>query len=185
MSSQYSSEIFKAMRYLKPVVAIALSIPLTIAQARAEPVALDVHCLCQRGDKATNYFGNVALTAANREAMKTLIEGGGVKLGQQLTLKGAGCSAATFPQGYKDKCGDTSVVKWVTSTQAERTIVPNAEFSGEVTIRISSNSGIPLAMDSTDAAVKLDEQRWPKAASFSVMGQDVTTLNTPPKKAKK
>ncbi len=173
------------MRGLRSVVTAALVMPLTLAQSRAEPVALDVHCLCQRGDKATNYFGNVALTAANREAMKTLIEGGGVKIGQELTLKGAGCSAATFPQGYKDKCGDASIVKWVTSTQAERTIVPNSEFSGEVTIRISSNSGIPLASDSTDTAIKLDEQRWPNSASFSVMGQDVTTLKSPAKKAKK
>ncbi|MBL8564555.1 MAG: hypothetical protein JNM89_02425 [Hyphomicrobiaceae bacterium] len=173
------------MRNFKLVVAFSFSIALTFAPARAEPVALDVNCLCKRGDKATDYFGKVALTPGNRDAMKALIESGGVKLGQQLTLKGAGCNAATFPPGWKDKCGDTSVVNWVTATKAERTIVPNAEFSGEVTIRVSSNSGIPLAMDSTDAAVKLDEQRWPQAGTFSVMGQDVTTLKTPPKKGKK
>ncbi|MGD9785212.1 MAG: hypothetical protein AB7E80_05670 [Hyphomicrobiaceae bacterium] len=160
---------------LRIVTLAGLLVPLGTLAAHAEAVVLDAHCLCKRGDKPTVYFGKLALTSANREAMKTLIESGGVQLGKQVTLKGMGCNPGTFPDGWKDRCGDTSVTTWVTPTKAEWSSVPNDEYAGEVTIRITSNSGIPLALESSDEKVLLDENRWPDASVFSVMGPDVRT----------
>lgn len=154
----------------RALMTAALAILANASAARSEPVVLEAQCLCKLGNKPNWFKGTIALTPQNREAMKTLIEAGAVELNKQVVLKGAGCNPSTFPSGWKDKCGFTSVSKTDAAGKPTRINVDNTEFSGEVSIQIKSNFGIPRAKSSAPGVVKIDETRWPKSTTFGILG---------------
>lgn len=49
------------------------------------------------------------MTPEARDKMKTLNERDSFELLKQVSLKGKGCNEQTFPEGWKDKCGDASL----------------------------------------------------------------------------
>lgn len=174
------------MKTAKIAVLAAMTAVLAVVPVRAEPVVLEVQCLCKLGHKPDWYKGTIALTDQSRDAMKAMIESGAVELWKQVTLKGKGCNAGTFPDGWKDKCGETSVSH--RSADGKRTVtnVPNAEFTGEVTIEVKSNFGIPKARELTSKVIKVNEARWPKTKTIGVMGVDVNAAKKKPiKKSQK
>lgn len=133
-----------------------------IAAVAQEAVVLEAACLCQRGDKKDMYYGRIALTDANRDKIKALIEANTFGLKKTITFRGNGCGKDGVLYGMDARCGDTSVPGPKVGGKATYQSIPNTEFVGEVTIQISYNGGIPLAANSTDAKPQLDLARWPK-----------------------
>lgn len=157
---------------LKTAALAAAALPLVLSPAHAETLVLEVQCLCKLGHKPDWYKGSVALTPESRDKMKGIIEAGVFELRKTVTLKGKGCNPSTFPEGWKGKCGQTSVSRKSADGKRTVTMVGNEEFSGEVTISVKSNFGIPKARDSTAKVIKLDEKRWPTVVTIGVMGPD-------------
>lgn len=160
------------------------AIPFASSPAVAEPLVLEVQCLCKLGHKPDWYRGTVALTPESRDKMKGLIEAGSFSLWKTVTLKGGGCNPATFPAGFKDKCGDTSVTNTDAKGKSTTVNVANEEFSGAVTIEVKANGGIPTAAATPGKEVTIDEKRWPDTPSFIVMGVDLTAKKPAKKKGK-
>lgn len=174
------------MSVLKTAALAAVALPLVLSPAHAEPLVVEVQCLCKLGHKPDWYKGIVALTPESRDKMRGLIEAGSFGLWKTITLKGKGCNEATFPEGWKDKCGSTSISHKSADGKRTSTSVANEEFSGEVTIEVKANGGIPTAADTPGKEVTLDEKRWPDTPRFSVMGVDVNSPATKPaRKGKK
>lgn len=140
--------------------------------AAAEPVVLEGQCFCKLGSEKAGYKLIVALTDANREAMRKLIEAGGVDLGKSITLKGKGCDPNAWPhKRYKAKCGQTSIFKRSADGKGTWKSVDNSEHTGAMTVRIFANGGIPVGARTPAGLPIVDAKRWPGAASFSVMGR--------------
>lgn len=174
------------MSVLKTAALAAVALPLVLSPAHAEPLVVEVQCLCKLGHKPDWYKGEVALTPQNRDAMKALIEAGSFKLWKTVTMKGQGCDPANFPAGFKAKCGKTSVSRKSADGKRTHKSFPNEEFSGEVTIEVKSNGGIPTAAATPGKEVTINEKRWPNTPSFVVMGVDVNSSATEPaRKGKK
>ena len=150
----------------------ASSLTLAAAPAwSADPVTLTVECLCKRGNKPNGYFGHVALTDANRAAMKAMIEAGGVEVFKTITLKGAGCSPASWPHAkFKPKCGQTSGRHTKPDRSFTQIMVDNTEHTGTVTLQIAYNGGIPVASRTADKKPILNDARWAKLPGFVVGG---------------
>ncbi|MCB1519885.1 MAG: hypothetical protein KDJ37_04825 [Hyphomicrobiaceae bacterium] len=173
---------------MKIVIAAAAAVTLVAGSGSgsgpataAKPLVLEAQCLCKLGHKPHWYKAHVALTPESRDKLKAVIEAGGVGLWKTVTLKGAGCNPATFPAGFKEKCGDTSIFHKAADGKETWKSVPNEEFSGAVTIEVQANGGIPTAPATPGKEVTIDEKRWPETPNFSVMGTDVNA----PKPAKK
>lgn len=161
-------------RVIKAAGLAAVTMLLALPQVRAETLVVEAQCLCKLGDGRNWYKASVALTPESRDKMKALIEAGSFTLWKTVTLKGQGCNPAKFPAGFSDKCGDTSITNTDAKGKSTTTSVPNEEFSGEVTIEVKANGGIPTAAAQPGKEVTIDEKRWPNTPDFSVMGVDVT-----------
>lgn len=152
-------------------LAVGMSTLLTPARAQEAVVELDASCLCIAGNNPKRYFGRIAITKENRDRMKELIEKNTFGLEKRMTLRGIGCGKDSRLSGMDARCGDTSTPGPRVGGKATFVSVPNVEFSGEVTIQITDNSGIPLLAGTPQGQPVIDIKRWPQATVVGVGGK--------------
>lgn len=150
----------------------------SVAVHAQEALVLDVSCLCNTGSNPKRFFGRIAVTPEKRDQIKALVEKNAFGLRQTITLRGNGCGKDGLLSGIDARCGDTSVRGPVTGGKVTFVSVPNTEFSGEVTIRITDNGGIPLVAGTPDDKPLVDDKRWPQASAIVVGG---TVIKASPK----
>jgi hypothetical protein len=159
-------------RYTLPAACLAAAISVLAGPGAAAldiPV-LEVPCLCKLGNREAGYRGNIAVTDANRDSLRALIERRGLVLGATVTLKGAGCDPVAWPHPiHKPTCGQTSVSRRAADGATTQTMVDNAPFTGTVSIRIFSNAGIPQTTD-PDGSPRVNLEQWSRSRSIAVLG---------------
>jgi hypothetical protein len=131
-------------------------------QVRAnDPEPLTVQCLCRDGSSTNRFFGRFAVDAGSSQALKDLIEANTFGLRRTITIRGEGCGRDPRLEGLNATCGRTSVTNRDPAGRlTESTMVDNAEFSGEVTMRITSNSGIPRLPGTPDDEPRVNMEQW-------------------------
>ncbi len=141
---------------------------LALAQDQA---SIEAPCLCKLGNREAGYRGTIAVTDANRDALRALIERRALSVGMTVTMTGAGCSAAAWPhERNKPACGQTSVRQRAADGTTSTTMIDNAEFTGTVRVRIFANAGIPRGDDAADGSPRVNVERWARVRSISVLG---------------
>jgi hypothetical protein len=138
---------------------IACAVEAPRAQT-AESAPLAVQCLCKIGGVESTYSGRFAADARSREELKRLIEANTFGLRKTIRIQGDGCGKDDRLSGMDARCGDNSLSRRDASGRTTFAAVPNEPFSGVVTLRITSNAGIPLVPGNPDDQPKVDDKRW-------------------------
>lgn len=165
-------------RHAAFALAAALCLPHSLATA-SEPPVVEVSCLCKLGGVDNRFGATIAVDADSRAPLKALIERNVFGLRQTLVLRGDGCGRDGKLSGISARCGDNSLFRRNADGTSTTTNVPNTEFSGEVTIRITSTGGIPLVPNTPDDQPKVDDARWNSRFVSSISVQGVAQKVTP------
>lgn len=159
-------------------IALAAILAGSASATAAEPLA--VSCLCKIGGVENTYAGRFAVDAESRDSLKRLIEANTFTLGKTITVRGNGCGNDKRLRGMDARCGDNSISRRDGSGKVTWTRAENTPFSGMVTLRVTSNSGIPLAANSSNDQPVVDEARW-ASGQVSVVGVMGTAEKVEPK----
>lgn len=153
------------MRMLCLAAGLSLALPaggLLSRQAVANDVVpLVASCLCRDASRQDGYFARFANDAESSQKLKDLIEANTFGLRKNITIRGDGCGRDNRLTDMNASCGRTSVVnRDRTGKVISEAMVDNTEFSGEVTLRITYNSGIPRLPGTADDEPKVNMDQW-------------------------
>lgn len=163
-------------------------LPLTFATAAFVPqqalandaAPLVASCLCRDMSGQDRYFARFANDAESSQKLKDLIEANTFGLRKNITIRGDGCGRDNRLTGLNASCGQTSVVnRDRTGKVTSQATVDNTEFSGEITLRITYNSGIPRIPGTPDDQPKVDMEQWNSGRVTAIQVGGVALKVTP------
>jgi hypothetical protein len=142
--------------------AIALGSP-ALAQTEFNSV-----CLCQYGNDPTKYSAEIALTPANRDAVRKAMEVGDYSTGKIVTATSKGCEPAEWRKPRL--CGSAKVTTFKADGTPEVKDYDKIVVVGRRTIRVEIVGGLPIKSRGTNGTVTLDDEKWAKLGALLVIG---------------
>lgn len=155
------------------VLALAWGGGAALAQGSGDaPVtSFDVACLCQNGHDASRFSGEIAVTDANRDALRAQIEAGALDLRRQVVLRAAACAPRPWRRGDAGGCGSSTRQVTLSTGERQTTRAENSVVIGERRIRITDTGNIPTRRDVPEGTIALDPARWARVAVVNVSGR--------------
>ncbi|MFI5029541.1 MAG: hypothetical protein ACHQPH_02445 [Reyranellales bacterium] len=145
-------------------MAIALSSP-ALAQTQFNSV-----CLCQYGNDPTNYSAEIALTPANRDAVRKAMEAGDYATGKIVTATSRGCEPAEWRKPRL--CGSAKVTTFKLDGTQDVWDYDKIVVVGSRTLRVSTVGGLPIKSQLANGHIVLDDAKWAKLGALLVIGHE-------------
>ncbi len=155
---------------MRCLVVAAVLLGTAAALPAAAQTELKSTCFCQLGNDPKQFSAELAVTDANRTALRKMLEAGDLDLRKTVKLTGDGCPPADWRKNRQ--CGFTSVTTTKPDGTRSSQKFDNTPVSATKTLRITSTGNVPRKQGTPAGQFALDEERWAKTQVILVGGRE-------------